>query len=82
VKTTLRWEPPRTAGEEELKGIMGPVAELELVHEEVFGVLQPVFALGYRTSGFSWSRASQYKSSPYLVHPGGRVSFDEAAGLR
>ena len=82
VKTTLRWEPPSTAGEEDLKGIMGPGAELELVDQEVRGVLQPVFARRPpNLRALLEQGASRHSASPYLVHPGGVVSFSEAAGL-
>jgi acyl-CoA synthetase (AMP-forming)/AMP-acid ligase II len=61
---------------------MGPGAGLELIEEEVRGVLQPVFARRLpHLRALLEQGASQYAESPYLVHPGGVVSFGEAAGL-
>jgi len=82
MKTTLHWEPPSTASASELKAIMGPGAKLELIEQEVLGVLQPVFARRLpHLRALLEQGASQYSQSPYLVHPGGVVSFGEAAGL-
>ncbi len=82
MKTILHWEPPRTASASDVKAIMGPGATLELVDQEVLGVLQPVFArrLPHLRALFEQS-ASQYSHSPYLVHPGGVVTYGEAAAL-
>jgi len=55
---------------------------LELVEQEVLGVLQPVFARRLpHLRALLEQGASQHSRSPYLVHPGGVVSFGVAAGL-
>ena len=61
---------------------MGPGASFELVEQEVLGVPRPVFARRLpHLRALLVQGASQYPQSPYLVHPGGVVSFAEAAGL-
>lgn len=61
---------------------MGPGAGLELIEQEVHGVLQPVFARRLpHLRALLEQGASQYSQSLYLVHAGGEVSFGEAAGL-
>jgi acyl-CoA synthetase (AMP-forming)/AMP-acid ligase II len=61
---------------------MGPGTALELIEEEVRGVLQPVFARRFpHLRALLEHGASQYSQLPYLAHPEGVVSFGEAAGL-
>jgi acyl-CoA synthetase (AMP-forming)/AMP-acid ligase II len=61
---------------------MGPGARLELAEQEVRGIPQPVFARRLpHLRALLEQGASQYAESPYLVHPGGVVTFGEAAGL-
>ena len=80
MKTTLRWEPPSPLIDQ---AVMGPGGDLELIEQEVLGVLLPGLcqATAPSPAALLEQGASRYPQSPYVVHPDGVVSFGEAAGL-
>ena len=82
MKTTLRWEPPSPSIDRGREVVTGRGGDLELIEQEVLGVLLPVFARRLpHLRALLEKGASHHSQSPYLVHPDGVVSFGEAAGL-